>query len=597
MLRQPAALVLLLLLAASDYALAHGGTLRGRDGTATPQFGGPACGPPTRPVVRQRHPPDFTHDWDWWWDNNAGLHLAARARVAREAAVSRRSETEWPDPAGTFNATVVRLTRSQIRGGVLPVLHLGLSDPYFDCRAASVIALGKVAAPGIPTFGPEVFAGMRKLRADPDRGVRESAHLALGLVGDPSEALELLLFLEDDPRARALAGMGTKSILRSERAFAAVGLGLIGMRAGLDDAAVSRMVARVETDDDQGVRALTAMALGAVRSRSAVPRLRTLATSATEDPVVRAHVIVALAKLGDRELLDWLVKSALRERSNDVARSSAIALGLLARQGDVEAVDTLILHAKSAADRSVRNFSLIALGQVGGEKPVEFLLDRLIKGQPHDRTFAALALGLRGRSSPELKPKIAEGLLECWSEVKAHHDLGAYAIGLGLLEWKPAAPSLIEALKAEPFGLKGHLATALALLGASEAAPLVRKVALGTGAPDSPSTASARRALGLFGEANDVEVSIDLIRQDGHDLSALGGAAEGLGFNVDKRAVSPLTDVLSKPDSFKDTARAFAAVALGCLGDKDEIPLLVQLRSHCNYLASTDALRELLRIY
>jgi hypothetical protein len=100
MLRQPAALVLLLLLAASNFALAHGGSLRGPDGSTTPRFGGPAGTPQSRP--RPGHRPDFTHDWESWWDSNAGLLLASRVGAAHEMAASRRSESRFANPESSL---------------------------------------------------------------------------------------------------------------------------------------------------------------------------------------------------------------------------------------------------------------------------------------------------------------------------------------------------------------------------------------------------------------------------------------------------------------------------------------------------------------
>ena len=87
------------------------------------------------------------------------------------------------------------------------------------------------------------------------------------------------------------------------------------------------------------------------------------------------------------------------------------------------------------------------------------------------------------------------------------------------------------------------------------------------------------------------------IREKRGDLSALGGAATGFGFRSDRVDAGRLSDMLSKPDEYKDDPRAFAAVALGCRADKDEVPLLALLRANCNYLATTEGLRELMRIY
>ena len=46
----------------------------------------------------------------------------------------------------------------------------------------------------------------------------------------------------------------------------------------------------------------------------------------------------------------------------------------------------------------------------------------------------------------------------------------------------------------------------------------------------------------------------------------------------------------------QDVTRAFATVALGFLGDKDDIPLLSYLQRNSNFLAQTAALAEMLTI-
>ena len=91
-----------------------------------------------------------------------------------------------------------------------------------------------------------------------------------------------------------------------------------------------------------------------------------------------------------------------------------------------------------------------------------------------------------------------------------------------------------------------------------------------------------------------VKVLTKVIEEASNNLSALGGAAVALGFIGDRSAVQTLNDMLSKKDAYKDNARAFAAVALGILGDKAELPLLSKVQENCNYLATTDALTEIL---
>jgi HEAT repeat protein len=340
-----------------------------------------------------------------------------------------------------------------------------------------------------------------------------------------------------------------------------------------------------------------ALALGIMRSQAAVPELKKLVANLDADEVVRAHAVIALAKLGDKSSVGWLVKDGLTDKSAHVQRSSAIALGLLTDKEDEKTVETLMTHAQSAADRAVRNFCLIGLGQIGNLKGRDFLVQKLKKGQQHDRTFAALALGVYGNKFKDSRTELGKELEIAWKETKSDSERGAFAIGMGLLDYKAAAASLMEELKTggSP-DLKGYVATALGLLGDKAAIPLVQELAKKISDQDVQRRASI--ALGLIGDPDAVKVLINVIKEAGNNLSALGGAAVALGFIGDRSAVPTLNDMLKSRDgSVKDNARAFAAVALGILGDKSDLPLLSKVQENCNYLASTSSLTEILLIY
>ena len=96
-----------------------------------------------------------------------------------------------------------------------------------------MIALGKILDPAMPD-APEMREAMRALLADPDREVRESACLGLGLFGDPSQARDLVLIMKDDPSIRAPGerAPGRARPMR-ERGFAALALGYLGSRTDL----------------------------------------------------------------------------------------------------------------------------------------------------------------------------------------------------------------------------------------------------------------------------------------------------------------------------------------------------------------------------
>jgi HEAT repeat protein len=638
--------VVALLGIAADLAFAHGGTYSGPNGGGTPSFGGPHGGnsgggqggntggggqgggttpgagaggggstppgggaPPrpgsgagrggqargggTTPGGKPKGDSDRTHDWDWWWELNDDQYLKIKAAVRSKANLSSDSDVIMGKGDG---ASVSKLTVNQIRTSVLPVVRLGMTDTHFDTRAGAVIATGKIADMTLPNVD-EIVAEMKKLLADTDKVVRESACLGLGLLGDKRQVPDLIAIMKNDSKARAETGQGTKDILARQRAFAAVAVGLIGLQDPLEPGFISELVEAMKKEGaHQDLQVFPALALSILKSDKAVGELKNLVKDADADQYVRAHAIVALGKLGEKSAVPWLVKDGLTDKNSHVQRSSAVALGLLTDKEDEKTVEMLITHAKSAADRAVRNFCLIALGQIGSPKGRDFLVQQVSKGQPHDRTFSALALGVYGNKWKDSRTELGKVLLDAWNEIKNDSERGAFAIGMGLLDYKAGAQPLMDELKTggSP-DLKGHVATALGLLGEKAAIPMVQELAKKVSDLDSQRRASI--ALGLIGDPNAVEILTKVIADASSNLSALGGAAVALGFIGDKSAVATLTDMLSKRDAYKDNARAFAAVALGILGDKSELPLLSKIQENCNYLATTDGLTEILLIY
>jgi HEAT repeat protein len=590
---------------ASGITLGHGGTTRGPDGSRVPRFGGASCHPDRHEVLAgttngstrggvtrtTRAALDPAHGWEWWWEHECDAWLHARASAFRAlSAPLGATPGLGPDPRRRMI-----LTRDHVGFGALGFLRQGVTDPWFDTRAASAIALGKVLDPSMP----EARDGRRALiglLADPAREVRESACLALGLLGDPADVRDLVLILADDPSVRGYASASKhERIPVRERAFAALALGFLGAQRGLSKSAVSELVDAAKTSAHPDLRVLATLALATARAQTAIPELRKLATT-RGDPVVRAHAIVALAKLADTAFAGWLVRDGFTDDSSDVRRSSAIALGLLAPSGDDAAAGVLVRAAQWSTDRPVRSFSLIALGRIGSPKAREFLGQQLKSGNPADRAFAALALGICGGSRPDVQAEVGRALFRAFEGEADDWERGAFAIALGLADHVAAVPALGEALAAaKSWRLRSHLATALALLGARDAEPLVRRLA--GDSHDWDAQAHARKALGILGGREPSADLVEAIRNPVLDLSAVGGAAVGLGLGGRTDLVVTVGRVLIARETSRDDARAFAAVALGCLGDKSKAPLLASTRSSLNYLATTDGLREVARIY
>jgi hypothetical protein len=72
-------------------------------------------------------------------------------------------------------------------------------------------------------------------------------------------------------------------------------------------------------------------------------------------------------------------------------------------------------------------------------------------------------------------------------------------------------------------------------------------------------------------------------------------AAQALGLIGDRSAVDPLLDIV-KTTTNVDLQRAFAAVALGIIGEKEDLPWNYVFSVNSNYRAKVPALSEILDI-
>jgi HEAT repeat protein len=101
---------------------------------------------------------------------------------------------------------------------------------------------------------------------------------------------------------------------------------------------------------------------------------------------------------------------------------------------------------------------------------------------------------------------------------------------------------------------------------------------------------SAAIALGLLGDKDVVPVLVAMLAEPA-GLSAQAAISSALGFIGDARSLRPLVAMLQ--DSEKtDLARAFAAVALGIVADKEPLPWNSKIGVDGNYRASTTTLTD-----
>jgi HEAT repeat protein len=95
-------------------------------------------------------------------------------------------------------------------------------------------------------------------------------------------------------------------------------------------------------------------------------------------------------------------------------------------------------------------------------------------------------------------------------------------------------------------------------------------------------------ALGLLGDKN-VVTSLVTQLQDADTLTTQAAIASALGFIGDARSVDPLVGML-KDQELTGGARGFAAVALGIVAEKEELPWNAKFSVDINYRANTTTL-------
>src|SRR5436853_838410 len=133
--------VILGLVALSGSPFAHGGSYTGRESAGTPRFGA-ACGPSRAVVSKESRAQavDREYSWSWWWEVNGDPYVLAKLAAAREELWRRHSDGDcWVVPRESVNPAAERVVHRQ---RCLALVRMGLTDPFFDARAASAIAVG-----------------------------------------------------------------------------------------------------------------------------------------------------------------------------------------------------------------------------------------------------------------------------------------------------------------------------------------------------------------------------------------------------------------------------------------------------------------------
>ncbi len=505
-------------------------------------------------------------------------------------------------------------------------------------RSRIVLTGGGDADPLAPRRA-EVLAALREIAdTEDERMVRASALIALGRAGGDEDVLRFIdtLSRESEPmdvREAAVVGLAILPPLASAAARDRVrdalvhvlqnpgtlrgrprGLVLcaIGLRARGDGRLRMDLLARAEEKDiPEGEEAANlAFACGLAGDPVAVPLLLRAARKADiggqdlTDPE-RSHAVHALGLAAGAGALDDLC-ALLRSRRSGVEskRAAALALGRILRDSppDDAAQDragrALRECFEKENDTVLRGFAAVALGGARPPRSLPMLMEAIDHGgNAAVKPYCAIALGLGARTLGDDEAKRIGIFLRNELEKASHMELGsALSLGVGLAKAAGGEEWLLERVQRErlPAPARGTAAQALGLLGTvSPEALTALNEAARTGTPGVLEEAAL--ALGLLGHRA-------IARDLADELPRVGSAYAqarlmlALSYLAHTETVAPLLKVLCDKSS-RPTAREFAAVALGILGDpRDDDPLFA-LDAWFNVHATTRATNELLRLY
>ena len=597
----------------------------------TPPSGPTQTGPPSASTP----PGGMVQDldtWQFWWEFNKGRFLNLRAKIHGGESVTDQGGGLTGLGGMASAPKTFAPTEQQIRTIVRPALLEAVqNEDDQDVLTGAMVALAKI---GRDDDGKARELFREHLDAQVQE-VRETAALCYGILKDES-AIEdpLLPLMNDTPEGRKLVGGGEVDI--RTRTFSAYGLALIG--GYTKDEAVKMKVAEelhktLLADDSsaQDLRVACVIGLGLLELdepadiEKVVTWLSEYLTANQDDDIVLAHVPNSMAKLleklppGDSAIYDKVLDQviALLGRRSDAKvftkQSAVLALGLLAREGgsrSQEIYDVLVEQAKKGKDLQLKNFTSISLAYLGSADPVfeseanrtpvtKFLLDNMRKSNNAYEQWCAVALGVMAF---QLKDKgqplpggstVPEAVHAKFNKVRSAGEKAAYALSLGLMGYEAAKADIKEAMdKNRATEFRGYAAIALGLLQAREYRDFLAQL-IRDQRRDPDLLKQAAIGLGLMRDREVLDLLLEFLNPpDGRPtLAVLASTATAIGFIGDKRSVQPLVDALQN-EKLTPLGRAFAAVALGMVGDKEYLPWNSPIGEDLNYRAAVATLTE-----
>ncbi len=543
--------------------------------------------------------------WEYWWENNKDRFLNLKSRLSAQTTVSGSIGAMTGKGKHALRGCWSRRPdRFMVESDVIPaLLELVHQSQDRDVLDSAVLALARTSDAGSADAVVDVAM---PLLAHSELSVQSSTALSLGVLGSPKAVPALLSLMRDDSEGRKLSGGKVHWLVR---AFSALSLGMIG-----DANSVCPLMHVVEQlpDSDRDIKVCALVGLGLVEGDlkpEVVRFLMGLLDERNMDPLIASYIPTSLGKLGDPAAVQPLLALfSDRDTDNLIRASVAVGLGQLASMGDESVLETLTDYVKEGRDQQTRHFALISLAQIGARDgsmdfhpqahaDLTMLLCREIQGHGRSRghrSWAAIAAALYSRAHDDIQGHFIARIEAAYLKESNLSFKSAFAVALGLLNDASFGEQIFEDFnrRKEP-DFRGYASVALGFMNHAEASDALRGICQDkTTQPSLRLQAST--GLGLMSDTRAVSTLIDSL-ETAKTLGVSSAVAKALGLIGDKGSIEALKQVANDERQQKLT-RAFACVALGIIGEKNELPWNAAISAHNNYCAKLQSMDEVLDI-
>jgi HEAT repeat protein len=230
------------------------------------------------------------------------------------------------------------------------------------------------------------------------------------------------------------------------------------------------------------------------------------------------------------------------------------------------------------------------------EHVTKFLLQKMKKSNTLYEPWCGLGLGVmsfmlsnQGESIPAA---VHEATLDKFNKTSSPGRKSAYAIALGLMKNESAKGDIRKSLgDVRDSEFRGYASIGLGLLNAREHMGYLGEI-VDDSKRDPDLLKQSSIGLGLMKDRNAVTRLLDYLTPEkgrAPRIAVLSAVATALGFIGDKSCVQPLIDTMGN-SRLSDLGRAFAAVSLGMVADKDTMPWNSAFGENLNYRAAVSTL-------